>query len=285
MISQFTILSYARRYKRELIRLMTREDRLHIHLDWQTVDEWLDEPDTPIFLAMHNNSIVGAMAAAPPLGDSTWVRLVTIAPHIAVESVIAELWTALKVDLLARNVQHIAILLLRPWIQPYIKQLGFQPLESIVTLRREGTLVPERQDTDTNVSFRVADWHDIPAVAEVDHRAFEPTWQLSATSIRFAARMSARFTVAEIDNKIVAYQLSTLYREGAHLARLATIPDIQGKGIGGMLLDEMIRHYVRRNVFSITVNTQRRNVKSLSLYKRFGFDFTGLDMDVWSIEI
>jgi [ribosomal protein S18]-alanine N-acetyltransferase len=283
MISPFSILSYARRHKRELIRLMTREDRLHIHLDWQTVDEWLDEPDTPIFLAMQNNNIVGAMATAPPLGDATWIRLVTIAPQVSIESVVTELWSALKVDLLARNVQHIAILLLRPWILPHVKKLGFQPLESIVTLRRDGSVVPERQDV--RAILRVADWHDIAAVTRVDHAAFEPMWQLSETSIRFAVRMSSRFTVAEMDGKIMAYQLSTLYREGAHLARLATLPEVQGKGIGGMLLDEMIRHFVRRNVHSVTVNTQRSNIKSLGLYKRYGFEFTGLDMDVWSITI
>ncbi len=84
---------------------------------------------------------------------------------------------------------------------------------------------------------------------------------------------------------MVGYQLSTLYRDGLHLARLATLPEVQGQGIGGVLLGQLIDQFARRGVLSVTVNTQRSNLQSQRLYQRYGFDLTGLDMDVWMIHI
>ena len=52
----------ARRFRRDVLRLISQEDRLHLHLDWNTVDEWLGEPETPLFLAWQDRTLVGAMA-------------------------------------------------------------------------------------------------------------------------------------------------------------------------------------------------------------------------------
>jgi ribosomal protein S18 acetylase RimI-like enzyme len=51
------------------------------------------------------------------------------------------------------------------------------------------------------------------------------------------------------------------------------------------LLMAMIQHFLKRDMRSVTVNTQKTNTQSLNLYQRYGFQFTGLNMDVWSIEI
>ena len=97
--------------------------------------------------------------------------------------------------------------------------------------------------------------------------------------------MASSFRVAELDRRIVAYQLSTLYRDGGHLARLATLPEVQGTGIGGALLGDLIEQFNRRGIHGLTVNTNESNVQSLRLYRRYGFELTGMNMDVWSVNI
>ena len=88
--------------------------------------------------------------------------------------------------------------------------------------------------------------------------------------------------MAELDKRIVGYQISTLYQDGAHLARLATIPEMQGMGIGGALVGEMIEHFLRRGITTLTVNTQRSNQQSQRLYQRFKWEIVaGLDRDRW----
>lgn len=279
-LSAINVIPYVRRHRRELMNLLQAEEYLHIHLDWSSVDEWLSDPDTPILLAYRDKTLVGVMAGSPPLDGAAWLRLVAVSHTANINSVLATLWPVLKVELKATGVSDVAVLTLRPWIVPHIEQLGFTPRDSIVTLRRDGPKVPSPLRSDVQV--RNADWREIETVAAVDHAAFAPIWQLSAASIQQAARTSSSFTVAEINKWVVGYQISTLYRDGAHLARLATLPEIQGTGVGGVLLTELTQYFIRRGVLSVTVNTQKTNTRSLRLYQRYGFDFTGLNMDVWS---
>jgi [ribosomal protein S18]-alanine N-acetyltransferase len=181
------------------------------------------------------------------------------------------------------GVRDVGVLVLRPWIAPNLSPLGFTFTEDIVTLRRRGANHPEPLRTD--VTIRTAYLEEVPQILKIDQVAFEPIWQMTLLTLRQAARMSSSFTVAEVDGKMVGYQLSTLHNDGAHLARLAVLPDVQGGGIGGALLGDLIGRFVRRNILTLTVNTQATNIRSQNLYRRYGFDPTGLDIPYWHLSI
>ncbi len=281
--SPIQLTTYTRRYRRELMRLIQNDQRLHVHLDWNTVDEWISDPDVPIVLAWLDDDLVGAIAGSPALHGSSWLRLLSFSNSVDIDEVLHELWAALRAQLSTADVAEVGALMLRPWLESHLAILGFSREETIVTLRRQGMNVPAPLRND--VKIRQVDWREVPTVIEVDHAAFGPLWQLNAPSLRQAARLSASFTVAELNGRMVGYQLSTLYRDGLHLARLATLPEVQGQGIGGVLLGQLIDQFARRGVLSVTVNTQRSNLQSQRLYQRYGFDLTGLDMDVWMIHI
>jgi ribosomal-protein-alanine N-acetyltransferase len=123
--------------------------------------------------------------------------------------------------------------------------------------------------------------HDVEAVATLDANAFEPIWQLSRNALVDAQRQAATFTVAEIDNQIVGYQLSTWHLESGHLARLAISPDLRGQRIGQQLVIQMLHFFAERQVHSITVNTQADNTSSQKLYQRLGFQPTHHVVPVW----
>ena len=131
------------------------------------------------------------------------------------------------------------------------------------------------------MQIRLTQPEDLPTLIAVDHAAFAPLWQMDKNEIRQAERISAACTVAEIGGKMVGYQLSTLYFDGAHLARLAVIPALQGRGIARALLADVLKRFERRGVRSMTVNTQASNVRSQRLYTGFGFERNGYDLPVW----
>jgi [ribosomal protein S18]-alanine N-acetyltransferase len=281
--SSIKLTTYTRRHRRDLMRLLQYEQRLHIHLDWTTVDEWISDPDMPIVLAWLDEELVGAIASSPPIEQASWLRLLAIHEEVDLDEILDQLWGALRAQLTAAGVRQFGALVLRPWLQPGLERLGFGQYETIVTLRRQGKQVPDPLRTD--IQIRSVDWREVSKVIEIDHAAFGPLWRLTAGALRQAARISSSFAVAELDHQIIGYQLSTLYRDGLHLARLATLPDLQGKGVGGALLGQMIAQFVKRGVTSVTVNTQQSNLQSQRLYQRYGFEFTGLDMDVWTIAL
>ena len=151
--------------------------------------------------------------------------------------------------------------------------------EDIVTLRREGRFIPQPRFTPRNI--HIAEFTDLVEMTKVDQTAFNAPWQLNYEDLRQAMRISAHCTVVIENNAIIAYQLSTQYRKSGHLARLAVLPDYQGQGIGKLLLDDLIRRFMKRGVISLTVNTQASNYHSQRLYERYGFKRNGYDLPVW----
>ena len=281
--SQITVSPYIRRYRGDVLRFLQHEDRLHIHLDWHTVDEWISSEDALIFVAEHDRKLIGVIGASMPLNGATWLRLLALGDGVDPDTLLGSLWHSLQSALVDLGVTEIAALILYPWLLAHLQRVGFTYREEIVTLRREGMHVPRPLRAD--VAVRRADWRESATVVEIDHAAFEPMWQLDEATLRQAARMAYSFTIAAVGGRNVGYQISTMYNDGVHLARLATLPDVQGTGVGGLLLGDMIERFLRRGIQIATVNTQRSNQQSQRLYQRYGFDFTGLDMPVWSLRL
>jgi ribosomal protein S18 acetylase RimI-like enzyme len=68
---------------------------------------------------------------------------------------------------------------------------------------------------------------------------------------------------------------------GGHLARLAVLPAYQGRGVGYALVNDLLRQFVFRGIFRVTVNTQADNHASLRLYENMGFQRTGESYPVY----
>ena len=122
---------------------------------------------------------------------------------------------------------------------------------------------------------------DLDTITEIDHAAFTAPWQMSHDEIYQGMRVSAYSTLAMHNDQPVGYQITTTHGMNGHLARLAVHPSAQGSGIGGALLRDMLAWFRRRDILSITVNTQNSNVKSQRLYEVYGFQRNGYDLPVW----
>ena len=118
------------------------------------------------------------------------------------------------------------------------------------------------------------------------------TWQSAFLLTKSGERIaivghfdSANLYELDVYTQIIGYQVCTLYRDGAHLARLAVHPGYQGRGIGSVLLNDVLRRFFKRRVYTMTVNTQVSNHRSQHLYQRYGFERNGYDLPVWSIRL
>jgi ribosomal-protein-alanine N-acetyltransferase len=122
---------------------------------------------------------------------------------------------------------------------------------------------------------RLMEPEDLAAVAGIDQEAFEPIWQNSLSQVEQAYEQSAIATVAEWENAIVGFQISTVNMFAAHLARLAVNPALQGRQIGTTLLSDLVQRCRSERLWQITINTQDDNHASLALYQRTGWTLTG----------
>ena len=79
---------------------------------------------------------------------------------------------------------------------------------------------------------------------------------------------------------MVGYAITGRGAGQGFLQRLATDPDLYGRGVGSALVVDALQWSARRRARRVLVNTQRENTRALDLYRRLGFEPTPTDLVV-----
>ena len=279
----FTRLAGADDYSRlaKLVHLETVY--VHRHLDWRAPLDWIG--DNPFLVLEQEDEIIAALACPVDPPGVAWVRLFAVVSGYSLEQAWHELWSEAYHHLKQiESVISVAALPLRPWFQSLLESSFFRETNRVVMLSwtRRALPVFEREP---GLSIRPLNWDDLPAVHSLDQSAFTPIWQNSQTCLELAYLQAAVATVAEVDGRMVGYQISTATPMGGHLARLAVLPKSQEHGIGTALVADLLSQFARRGILKVTVNTQHNNLPSLSLYQKLGFSLTGEEYPVFQINL
>lgn len=278
-----TITPYHRQNRQAIHDLLFQTEMVHNHLDWFDTDSWMESDDARVRLAWQRGRLIGVLGVSRPLNASCWIRFTAAHSQPDPIRTIGILWESLVPELREAEVRLAGLLGITDWTRRYAETLGFRYQEHIITLERRGGDIPDIPPGTAEI--RVGDARDLPDIARVDQEAFAPPWQLSSDELRQAFRMSASCTVAVVNGMIVGYQISTLYFDGAHLARLAVLPQVQGQRVGAALLHDLITRFARRSIHLMSVNTQSSNSRSRALYTRFGFRPNGYDLPYFRADL
>ena len=273
-----------------VLRAFSRSSYAHVHYDWRTLEEWLPHPDLRAFVCRQNDTIralvgatvhAGAKPGQPPFAWLRFILPASTAPER--ESTLQALWEALQADLRAEGVGQVALLELDGWTGILVNHWGFEHTNGVITLkRRRGEIPPVREPYSVR---EVEAAEEMARIADLDAAAFDPPWVYGLDTLMVAQQYASTLTVIEEEGEMLGYQLSTQHGLDGHLARLAVLPRLQGHGLGGMLIGEMVHFFARRGVHTITVNTQEDNVHSQHLYERLGFARTGHSVPVWMLTL
>jgi ribosomal-protein-alanine N-acetyltransferase len=248
------------------------EQRVHSHLDWRVVEDWLGAQ--PFLLAEQGQRAVGALACPPDPPDTAWVRLFAVVDNVSTREVWQLLWEQAREILAKLGVTNAAGLSMGDWMGPLYQSAGFQQTHAVVVLTRPAQPL-SFSPPSTPARIRLARPEELYRLSDLDRAAFVSPWQLSPAMVAAAMAQADLITVAEVEAQLVGYQLATPSRYGAHLARLAVRPEWQGRGIGTALAMHMIETYAGRGAHELTVNTQDSNTASLRVYRRLGFQLNG----------
>ena len=263
--------------------------RVHQHLDWHEPADWLGR--RPFYFAVDDKRVVGVLAAPPDPPDTAWLRLLAIADGVPIGDVLRAVWPAARRELEMDGARLAAALAVDEWVGPAIAGLGFQNVNQVVVLSRLRPRKPGRAAAPgpDGVPFELRPLRpfDLPAVGLVDQAAFASPWHVSEQALALALGEAGYATVAETGGppRVVGFQISTEGRGSAHLARLAVLPEFQGKGIATALAANAIGYFDSRRVKRVTVNTQQDNLASLAVYERLGFKVTGERYSVWQMTL
>jgi ribosomal protein S18 acetylase RimI-like enzyme len=262
-------------------RLLSSAPNRHLHLDWYTTYDFLDE--SPSLIAFDTDNAVALLACPPDPSGIGWIRYFAVCEGTPTAPLWELLWgQALSLGPSAGIVTFSA-LVTQPWFIPFLEDEGFSQTTEVIFLEWKGNEV--HVDLPLHATLRTMTSDDLEAVADVDKQAFQPLWQHSLKALGAAFQLSAFATVIEVDEEVVAYQMSTSSALGAHLARLAVEPKVQSQGLAKALVTNALRHFQRRGIDRMSVNTQADNESSQVLYKKMGFVLTGQRFPVFTYQL
>ncbi len=277
--TRLEVRPYARRHRSALLELSAFSQWTHKHLDWYSLGQWLDQERGQVFLAWRGAVLAGVIGLSLPIDDCSWIRLLCVGDARMPGLIVEELWERAEAYCRRAGIGQAAGLMVTNWLATYLRSLGFDYADEVITLRQKGSRRPALRSAVAEL--RPAAPADVPAIAEVDRRAFPALWRLGHDEIWQALRQSVHARVALRDGVVVAYQFGTRHDGVAHLARLAVDPRHQRAGIGSQLLDGFLAECERLPLETISVNTQLSNAPSQEMYQRFGFYRNNKDLELW----
>lgn len=264
-----------------LANLLHFETYVHRHLDWRRPLDWLGRE--PYFVLESGDRLSAALACPPDPPGVAWVRIFAAATRLDPAEAWSSLWPRTRDHLRQLGVEAVAAIPLQEWFLKILAKKHFQHAHNVVVLDWRHKNAPASNTGHLPAIRRMLET-DLEAVYQVDKAAFAPLWQNSLEAVKMAFEQSGYATLIEAEGRIAAYQISTRSSQGLHLARLATSPDFQGRGLATLLVKDVQRQ-ARRDQDRLTVNTQDINTPSLALYKKLGFEFTGERFPVYQAQL
>jgi ribosomal protein S18 acetylase RimI-like enzyme len=258
--------------RQSLANLIHYEVYVHRHLDWRPPMDWIGTQ--PCLVTERIGRILAALICPPDPPEIAWIRLFAASQEVALEEAWNMLWSSALEQLNRLARPPIAAIALRPWFQSLLEQNGFEQIQEIISLVWERGKIFDKNPAHAVLIRPMLDG-DLLSVHELDSTAFGLLWRISLNTLLSAYQQASLATVVENDGHLVGYQISTAGPMGGHLARLAVLPSHQGNGIGSALVYDVLEKFEQRGAFRVTVNTQRDNLSSLSVYEKAGFRPSG----------
>jgi ribosomal protein S18 acetylase RimI-like enzyme len=235
------------------------------------------------------NRIGGALLASADASPVAWIRLAAVDPNVDVEHWLDLSLPPILGTLSNRGVHELAWMDYGEWAGGYLNARGFSPLVDVITLAKTDRRLPDApvgravEPKAAGVTLRSAMDADLAAIVAIDRAAFEPHWWRSEATVRRRAATASRFTVAECRGELTGYTEREHHLPTGHLNRIAIHPHSQGLGIGAILLRHVLHAMWQSGASTVSLNTQRHNLRSRRLYELFGFETTGDAVTVWTL--
>jgi len=125
------------------------------------------------------------------------------------------------------------------------------------------------------LNFRKADKKDILQIVELEKNTFSDAWSVQGVTDSYMQRQSF-ITVAEMEEKIVAYCIVYYVLEEGEIARIAVDKELRRQGIGRGLLDYTCSMCLEQQIERLLLDVRVSNRFARDFYERYGFQIDGM---------
>ncbi|NLB42202.1 MAG: ribosomal protein S18-alanine N-acetyltransferase [Clostridiales bacterium] len=118
--------------------------------------------------------------------------------------------------------------------------------------------------------------HDIKGVAGIEEMCFHVPWSRESLRIEVEQNRCARYFVVKEDEHILGYGGMWLVLDEAHITNIAVHPDYRRQGIGGQIINTLMKTAIKAGIERMTLEVRVSNHPAIALYKSFGFEEGGI---------
>jgi ribosomal-protein-alanine N-acetyltransferase len=129
--------------------------------------------------------------------------------------------------------------------------------------------------------IRKAVLKDSEAMARLDERCFSLPWSRQAFHNELA-NPAGFYLVAALDDEIIGYAGQWKVIDEGHITNVAVDPSHRNKGIGELLLRQLIEISREDGIYSHTLEVRVSNESAIGLYNKLGFKIAGIRKEYYS---
>jgi ribosomal-protein-alanine N-acetyltransferase len=122
-------------------------------------------------------------------------------------------------------------------------------------------------------ALREVTWRDIPRLVELETELFaDAAWSAESWWAELAGRPRRSYVVLEGGDGIEGYAGVDLGGDVADVMTLAVVPGWRGRGLGDLLVGELVRRAGKSGAGSVMLEVRADNGPARRLYERHGFE-------------
>ncbi len=125
-----------------------------------------------------------------------------------------------------------------------------------------------------NLKLRPMTVDDLPVVMKMEQAAYATPWPETAYRQEFK-NTHAYLDVVQYKQTIVGYSGMWHFWDEVHLGTIVSHPSMRGKGIGELLLRNVITRTMALGVNNISLEVRPSNQPARKLYEKYGFEEVG----------
>ncbi len=117
---------------------------------------------------------------------------------------------------------------------------------------------------------------DLSGVLRIEEAVFPQPWSRRLFVEELAQRTSRAYRAAWVGRRIVGFGGQMFIDDESHVNNIAIDPEWQGRGLGAVVLADLVRTGLSRGARHLTLEVRVGNEPALALYNRFGLAPVGV---------
>ncbi|HSQ34039.1 MAG TPA: ribosomal protein S18-alanine N-acetyltransferase [Peptostreptococcaceae bacterium] len=134
---------------------------------------------------------------------------------------------------------------------------------------------------NNNLIIRYMKLEDIDGVYNVEKSCFPDPWSKESFKKEVQNKL-AKYLVAQIEDKVVAYVGAWFVVDEAHITNVAVSPQYRGQKIGDKIVKSLIDECQENKIKAMTLEVRVSNIVAQNLYKKYGFKLAGVRKEYYS---